>query len=161
MSTDRTLHLSVSRHSAAPPEAVYDLISDVTAIGRYSPETSAARWLGDDTFARVGARFAGRNAIGRMQWSTKPVVTAADRGRRFAFRVPSGARSTWTYDLRPTEGGTTVTESVRTERPQPALVRVLMKLAGVTDRAALLHAGMSTTLDRLAAAATLPAPAHH
>jgi len=159
MSNDQTLHLTVSRHIAAPPDAVYDLISDVTAIGRYSPETTGARWLGDDTAARVGARFAGRNAIGRMRWTTKPVVTVAEPGRRFAFRVPSGALSTWTYDLQASGEGTTVTESVRTEKAQPMIIRVLMRMAGVTDRAAVLHAGMSATLDRLAAAAVQPAPA--
>ena len=161
MSNDQTLQLSVSRHIAAPPDAVYDLISDVTAIGRYSPETTGARWLGDDTVARVGARFAGHNAIGRMRWTTKPVVTVADRGRRFAFRVPSGALSTWTYDLEASQGGTTVTESVRTERAQPMIIRALMRTAGVTDRAAVLRAGMTATLDQLAAAAAQPAPATH
>ena len=159
MSNDQTLHLTVSRYIAAPPDAVYDLVSDVTAIGRYSPETTAARWLGDDTNARVGARFAGHNAIGRMKWTTKPVVTVADRGRRFAFRVPSGALSTWAYDLQASGEGTTVTESVRTERAQPMIIRALMRMAGVTDRTAVLHAGMSATLDRLAVAAVQPAPA--
>lgn len=158
MSQEPTLHLTVSRHIAASPEAVYDLVSDVTAVGRFSPETTGARWLGHDTSARVGARFAGRNAIGRMRWTTKPVITAADRGRQFAFRVPSGALATWTYDLHPSMGGTTVTESVRTERPQPALIRLLMRMAGVTDRGSMLQAGMSATLDRLAAAVE-PAPA--
>ena len=42
---------------------------------------------------------------------------------------------------------------------KPMIIRVLMRMAGVTDRAAVLHAGMSATLDRLAAAAVQPAPA--
>ena len=85
-----------------------------------------------------------------MRWSTKPVVTAAEPGRRFAFRVPSGAGSTWTYDLVETAGKTQVTESVRTERSVPGFVVVLMRLVGVTDRAEVLRSGMTETLARLA-----------
>ncbi len=98
-------------------------------------------------------------ALGRMRWSTRPTVTEADRGRRFAFHVPSGARSTWTYDLVPGPDGTTVTESVATARAVPLPIRWLMRRAGVTDRAQHLRAGMVTTLDRLAAAAVTPGPA--
>ena len=36
---------SVTVHMAAPPERVWDLVSDVTKIGRYSPETFEAEWL--------------------------------------------------------------------------------------------------------------------
>ena len=144
--------VSVSREIPAAPRTVYDLISEVTEMSRYSPETVEARWLDGATTATVGARFRGVNALGRLRWTTKPAVTVADPGHRFAFRVPSGARSTWTYQLDPIEGGTLVTESIVTERPLPALVRFLIRRAGVQDRAAHLRAGMCTTLDRLAEA---------
>ena len=36
---------AVTVHIDAPPEAVWDLVSDVTKIGRYSPETFEAEWL--------------------------------------------------------------------------------------------------------------------
>ena len=32
---------------SAPPERVWGLISDVTQIGRFSPETFEAEWLGE------------------------------------------------------------------------------------------------------------------
>ena len=108
---------------------------------------------GRRTSGRRRAAFKGVNAIGWMRWSTKPVVTSAERGRCFAFRVPSGALSTWTYDLTLVEGSTLVTESVRTERAMPGLVRFLVRRAGVVDRAEHLRSGMAVTLDRLADAA--------
>jgi hypothetical protein len=57
--------------------------------------------------------------VGWLRWTTTPVVTVAEPGRRFAFRVPSGAVSTWSCRLAEVPGGTEVTESVRTERSVP------------------------------------------
>ena len=39
------MHDSVTVHMAAPPERVWDLVSDVTRIGSYSPETFEAEWI--------------------------------------------------------------------------------------------------------------------
>src|SRR5215472_292309 len=36
---------SVTLHIDAPPDKVWQLVSDVTRIGRYSPETFEAEWL--------------------------------------------------------------------------------------------------------------------
>ncbi len=38
------MHGEVTVHMAAPPEAVWGLVSDVTRIGSYSPETYEAKW---------------------------------------------------------------------------------------------------------------------
>jgi uncharacterized protein YndB with AHSA1/START domain len=153
MNRPEPLAVTVSTVIAAAPTTVYDLISDITAMGRYSPETVAAHWLDGATEAGIGTRFAGKNAVGRMSWTTKATITAADRGHRFAFRVPTGARSTWTYALAPVDGGTSVTESMSTERAMPALIRFFIRRAGVQDRSDHLRTGMRTTLDRLAQAA--------
>ena len=146
--------VTVTRTVAARPETLYDLVSDVTQMARWSPETVATRWLGDARGAAVGARFAGTNRLGRLTWTTKPTVTAARRGAVFAFKVPGRSGPTWTYTFTPAPEGTTVTESVVQERRSPLLIRVLQRRAGVKDRADHLRAGMSTTLERLAAAAT-------
>ena len=39
------MHDSVTVHMAAPPAMVWALVSDVTKIGRYSPETFDAKWV--------------------------------------------------------------------------------------------------------------------
>ena len=39
------MHESVTVHMEAPAEQIWDLVSDVTKIGRYSPETFEAEWL--------------------------------------------------------------------------------------------------------------------
>ncbi len=51
----------VSIDIAAPPGAVYDLVADVTNMGRWSPETYRCEWLDGCTGPRVDARFKGWN----------------------------------------------------------------------------------------------------
>ena len=53
------LHGEVSLHMDAPPEKVWDLVSDVTRIGEFSPETFEARWTRGSTGPEVGASFKG------------------------------------------------------------------------------------------------------
>jgi hypothetical protein len=154
MSKPTPLSISVSRVVPAPPTTVYDLISDITEMNRYSPETVAAGWL-DGGGPRVGARFKGTNVIGKLRWSTKPTITAADPGVRFAFQVPGRSGPLWTYLFEPVDGGTLVTESMSQPVPSPALIRFLQRRAGAADRATHLRQGMIVTLDRLAAAAVL------
>ncbi len=153
MSRAVPLAVSVTRVIQAPPEVAYDLLSDVTRMGDFSPENTGATWLAGATGPAVGARFKGTNRLGSNSWSTKPTITAADRGRRFEFVVPGSRGATWTYTFDPVAGGVRVTESMRQDRPSIFLVRLLQRRAGVTDRAANLHASMTTTLERVAAVA--------
>ena len=53
------MHDSVTVHINATPDQVWDLVSDVTRIGEYSPETFEAEWLDGATGPAVGASFRG------------------------------------------------------------------------------------------------------
>jgi uncharacterized protein YndB with AHSA1/START domain len=110
------MHESVTVHMAAPPERVWDLVSDVTRIGRYSPETFGAEWIEGATGPALGARFRGhvnRNRRG-IKYSTTCTVTACEPGRKFAFGVGAAGKpptSVWGYEIAPADGGCDVTES--------------------------------------------------
>ena len=72
---------------------MWGLVSDVTRIGRYSPETFGAEWIEGATGPALGARFRGhvnRNRRG-IKYSTSCTVTACDPGKTFSFGV--GARA--------------------------------------------------------------------
>ena len=153
MSKPTPLQVSVTSVIAAPAEVVYDLLGDITRMSEFSPENTSGTWLGDATGPIVGARFKGTNAIGSTKWSTRPTVTAADRGRLFVFKVPGKSGAEWRYELTPVAGGTKVTESMRQTKPSPLPIRFLQRRAGVTDRAEHLRAAMTVTLQRLAAVA--------
>src|ERR1700758_2646897 len=111
------MHDAVTVHMAASPERVWELVSDVTRIGRYSPETFEAEWIDGATGPAVGARFRGhvkRNGWGPTYW-TKCTVTASEPGRTFACGVGVGNGTTpvnvWSYRIEPAGDGGDVTES--------------------------------------------------
>jgi MFS transporter, PAT family, beta-lactamase induction signal transducer AmpG len=58
---------SVTVHMAAPADVVWEVVSDVTRIGEFSPETFEAEWVDGATGPALGARFRGhvkRNGVG-------------------------------------------------------------------------------------------------
>lgn len=145
---------SVTVHFNASPDVVWALVSDVTRIGEFSPETFEAEWLDGATGPEKGAHFRGhvkRNGVGPIYW-TKCKVVECEPGKVFAFRVYGGGTSinTWRYVLTPSGAGTDVTESFELT-PHP-LVRLywaaLGRLRGGTN-----ERGMLETLQRMKAVA--------
>ena len=139
-------------HIDAPPVAIWELVSDVTRIGSYSPETFEAEWLDDATGPAVGARFRGhvkRNGKGPIYWTTCTVI-ASEPGREFAFGVgePGKALNTWRYRLEPSGDGTDVTESFELANTLP--LRLYWLLLGWA-RGRTNRDGMRTTLERIKA----------
>jgi Polyketide cyclase / dehydrase and lipid transport len=151
-----TSHASV--HVGAPPDDVYALVSDVTRMGEWSPETVQCRWLEGAAGPVVGARFKGTNRRGIVRWSTFARVIAADPGREFSFVVTlltfRREMTKWRYRLEPAaDGGTEVTESFELLDDLPWYVAAAERLMGVGDRKADLQRGMQRTLERMKAAA--------
>ena len=95
---------------ARSPEELYDLVSDVTHMGDWSPVCRACWWEEEGGSARVGAWFGGRNELPERTWETRSEVVAAERGREFAF-VVNGTIARWGYTFEPVDGGTQLTES--------------------------------------------------
>jgi hypothetical protein len=146
------MHDSVTVHMAAPPDRIWELISDVTRIGSYSPETFEAEWLDGATGPALGARFRGhvkRNGKGPVYWTTCTVL-ASTPGREFAFGVGSADKpiNTWRYRLEPVGDGTDVTESF--QLADVAAIRLYWALLGWA-RGKTNRNGMRTTLERIRA----------
>ncbi|MGQ0615666.1 MAG: SRPBCC family protein [Acidimicrobiia bacterium] len=143
---------SVTVHMDAAPEQIWSLVSDVTATGRFSPETFEAEWLDGATGPAVGARFRGhvrRNGRGPVYWTTC-TVTASTLGREFAFAVMARGRvvNSWRYQLAPADRGTDVTESF--ELTDSPVTRVYWRVAG-RARLRTNVEGMRATLERIRA----------
>jgi hypothetical protein len=92
-----------------PAGLVYDMVSDVTRMGEWSPVCTACWWDEGDS-ARVGAWFTGRNETAERTWETRSQVVSADRGREFSF-VVGGSWIRWSYAFSDVPGGTRVTET--------------------------------------------------
>jgi hypothetical protein len=149
----RVMRGSVTVHMAASADRVWDLVSDVTRVGEFSPETFEAEWVGGASGPAAGARFRGhvrRNGRGPVYWTVCTVV-ACDPGREFAFAVagPGGRTvNTWRYQLEAGPGGTDVTESFAlADRP---LMRLYWMVAGFA-RGRTNRDGMRVTLERIRA----------
>lgn len=95
----------------ASAEEIYDLLADISAMGRWSPVCTGGRYDDDDH-----TWFTGDNAIGEFTWQTRCRVVVAERGREFAF-VNHGIDGQhelvrWGFTLRAADsGGTEVTQT--------------------------------------------------
>jgi uncharacterized protein YndB with AHSA1/START domain len=151
--------VEVSVHVDAPPEVVYAALSDISRMGEWSPETVHCEWLDGATGPAVGARFKGSNKRGIARWTTKPVVTAADPGREFAFAIEPD--TLWTYRCEPDGTGTRLSESFEMLRDLQWYYAFAERwIMRVKDRRADLERGMTETIGRIKAAVEAgPTPA--
>lgn len=143
----------VTLHIDAPIAEVWDLVSDVTRIGEFSPETFEAEWLDGATGPEVGARFRGhvkRNEKGPIYWSTC-VVEVCEPEQEFTFGVIMNGDviNTWGYRLAEADGGgTDVTEFFRLADTLPN--RIYWTLMGWA-RGRTNRSGMRRTLEAMKA----------
>jgi Polyketide cyclase / dehydrase and lipid transport len=91
------------------PDDLFDMVSDVSRMGEWSPVCKECWWDEGESLS-VGAWFTGRNETTDRTWETRSEVAAADKGREFAFIV-GGTWTRWSYTFAPTDGGTIVTET--------------------------------------------------
>jgi hypothetical protein len=151
------LSYSASIVIARSAESLYDLVSDVTRMGEWSPVCTAC-WWDDGATARPGAWFTGRNEVPGRTWETRSEVVAAEPGREFAFKV-GGAWVRWGYTFTPVDGGTQVTESW--EFLPAGIARFEQRYgadapAQIADRAEAARTGIPLTLAAIKAAAESP-----
>lgn len=146
--------VSRSTTVAAPAERVWELVSDLPAMGAYSPENTGGSWVAGATGPAVGAAFRGRNASGRRSWSTRSTVLRSEPGRAFAFSVKAAGLpvAEWSYDLEATADGCRLTETW-TDRRGGLMVRLGRLATGVQDRQAFTAQSIEQTLAKVKAQA--------
>jgi len=93
-----------------PADQLYDLVADVSQMGRWSPVCTGG------TYDTDGEWFTGTNAMGDAGWETRCRVVVASRGREFTF-VNHGVEGShemvrWGFQFRPLDDSRTeVTET--------------------------------------------------
>ncbi|MEV0948617.1 SRPBCC family protein [Rhodococcus sp. NPDC049939] len=136
------------------PEVLYDMVSDVTRTGEWSPICKAC-WWDEGGGPVVGAWFTGRNELPERTWETRSKVVVADRGREFTF-VVGGSFVRWAYTFTPCDGGTELTESWEF---LPAGLAMFQEKFGadaqkqIDDRTAAAHSSIPATLAAIKKAA--------
>ena len=152
------MHDTVTVHMQATPDQVWALVSDVTRIGSYSPETFEAEWIDGATGPAIGARFRGhvkRNGRGPIYWTTC-VVSSCVPGSVFGFDVLTGGKAlnTWTYRIEPSGDGSDVSESFHLAETWS--LKLYWALLGWA-RGRTNHNGMLATLEAIKAEVEQPA----
>ena len=147
----------VGVHVDAAPDVLYDLVTDVSRMGEWSPECVGARWRQGSTSAAAGARFRGSNRSRFVRWVNTCKVVEAERGRCFSFVAPDALgrpMTKWTYRFSPAGSGTELTESFELLRDFPGYVKFFDRvMLGIADRKANLEANITTSLERIKALA--------
>ncbi|MBG6219019.1 hypothetical protein IWX75_003507 [Arthrobacter sp. CAN_A6] len=110
MSQTSIRHLQESVTVQASAETLYDLVSDITRTGEWSPVCTSCWWDDEVDAGQLGAWFTGRNELPHRSWETRSQVVAADCGREFAW-VVGGSLVRWGFTLTPADTGTTLSES--------------------------------------------------
>jgi hypothetical protein len=116
---------SASAHVAAPPAAVWAVVTDIDLPARFSDELQGAEWLDDsggpDGAPVLGARFRGHNRHPRVgEWTSTSYVVELEPERAFGWAVsdPDRPAASWRFTLEPEPGeggadGTRLTHWVR------------------------------------------------
>jgi uncharacterized protein YndB with AHSA1/START domain len=170
---------------SASAAVVWELLADITNVGRWSPECVHTAWLDqaarldgqeldDKESVRPGVRFSGRNrSPDGFEWSVTCEITEADRPRTFAWIVldDSGQAdavacpsSRWRYDLEPAPHGGTLVRHSFAHGPGDSGLRWMMRRNPdrtaeiIEGRRRQLHGNMQHSLAAMKAAAEQPAP---
>ena len=141
---------SASIEVRAAPEVVWELVADITQMGKWSPECFRAEWEDGSTGPVVGANFHGFNRVGTFEWDLPCVVTECEAGKSFAFEAPRGGspNTQWRYEFTPCAAGTVLTESF--EAP---LINVEGSPANYEGRFETLTDAIKTTIANIKGAA--------
>ena len=75
---------------AAPADAVWAVVTDVTRVGEWSGECRGCQWVAGATAAVPGARFRGHNRRLFARWTRTNQVFVADAPHRFVWRTMPG-----------------------------------------------------------------------
>ena len=114
---------------AAPPQRVWDVVSDIAVMPRFSTELRGVQWADGFDGPALGAKFLGHNR-NRMigEWTTLSSIVAFDPPKIFGWAVgdPENAAATWQFDLQPISQGTRLGYTARIG-PGPSGVTFLIE----------------------------------
>jgi uncharacterized protein YndB with AHSA1/START domain len=119
----------------APPAAVWEVVGDPTRTGEWSHECTTGAFVDGATVARPGARFRGRNRVGRSGWSRTCEIVAVDE-RSISWRtIPSPLHNdstTWTISVEPADGGATrIVQHYEITKLSPMMDRLIWRFVPV------------------------------
>ena len=143
--------IEASIEIAASPAAVWELVSDLRNMPRWSPQCRKTIVRGGAM--QQGAKLININRRGLLFWPTQAMVTEFVPEQKIAFKIRENW-TIWSFTLTPTaDGGTRVVQ--RREAPKGisdvSLRLTKAVLGGVEEFTSELEQGMNQTLGRIKA----------
>lgn len=112
----------------AAPEKVWEMVSDITRMGEWSPGNTGGKWILGAKGPQVGAKFLGFNKRGFARWFTTCKVIECEQPTSFAFQVIEN-KMKWGFRLQPTgDGGTMLTQWRDRDKLPSAPIRAAAKV---------------------------------
>lgn len=132
----------------APPEKVWALVSDLSAMARWSPQTFKTFLRGSGK----GAKMININKAGWRVWPTTSMIKDFEPNKRLMFKVREN-KAQWSYDLEPLDGGsrTKIVETRDVSGGTSGISHFLVDkfFGGNTNFESVLQADMTKTLQRI------------
>ena len=143
-----------SVHTAASPERVWSLVSDVRRMSEWSPQVESTRLRSGFESVRLGTQFTNRNRDGELVWTTHAEVVRFEPGWEIAFRIEENW-VIWSFAIVPEQAGVELVQ--RREAPDGisdlSLELTNGFMGGVETFTASMRTGMRSTLERIKAEA--------
>nr|WP_090342716.1 SRPBCC family protein [Mycolicibacterium malmesburyense]CRL73294.1 activator of Hsp90 ATPase 1-like protein [Mycolicibacterium malmesburyense] len=135
----------------APVSKVWELISDLKNMPRWSPQCRLMKTFGP---LRPGAKTVNLNRRKFLFWPTTSQITELIPEKKLAFRVNENG-TVWSYELEPTQTGTRLIETRHAENGVKAVSNMTVNafMGGVPSFERELVEGMNESLARIKAAA--------
>ena len=154
--------ISVSLDIPAPPQRVWDVVTDISVMPRFSEELQSIEWAEGFSGAELGAQFLGTNrneAIG--EWTVRCHIVEFEPQRIFGWAVHDveNPAATWRFELSPIDEGTRLDYTARIGPGRSGVTWLISREPDraeeiIADRLEVFREGMTATLEGIRALAT-------
>ena len=148
----------------APPQRVWELVTDVGRMTEFSPELMNVEWLDGASRPEAGARFAGTSRIGGFEWTRNCTIVEVREPLLFTYEVYDEAdelaQSIWSFEITSEGEGTILRQRFSHVPTGRSTIRLMAEADPgkseeiVAERAEMLQEAMRRTLEAMRDALT-------
>ena len=147
--------ITVSLDIAASPRRVWDVVTDISVMPRFSTELQSIEWADGFSGAELGAQFLGTNrnsAIG--EWTVRCEIVECEPHRVFGWAVHSvdSPAATWRFELAAVPEGTRLSYTARIGPGRSGVTWMISREPDraeeiIANRLEVFRMGMTATLE--------------
>lgn len=162
MEGDALTQIRESITISAPPNVVWELITDISRHTEFAGPDSVTKDIDFDGPVAVGARWIAHEQSGPRKFDAPSEITEVDEGRKLEWvsfppvkeedHRGKGGKVTWGYELMPADDGTRLEHYAAVLEPRKGAIKLkaMFKVARIPGK---MLAGVRTTLENIRKAA--------